>query len=181
MKRADRLNPHTVLPSVYDLQFLLQQCRWIRDDLDPQIAREGPDILHSDDVLNLDELLRKLLISNISREDIRFSRLHLALLCITGKATRWPKKIIEKADNLRAVWETQHGPMKDLGTPLYESGGRLHDVCKAEEQNNDRLIVRWLKSTGIKLSPLAARKVGDLGFKPGESVTQPGAMPRDGR
>lgn len=161
-------NPHHVQPSVYDPQFLLEQCRWIRDDLDPQVARDGPDALHSDDILTLDEFLRRLLTSNISLEDIRFSRLHLAIISMSGQATRWPKKLIERGDTLRAAWETQHGSLKKLGTPLYELGGRLNGVCKPEDLSKDRLLIKWSKMPGIKLSPLVARRFGDLGFKAGE-------------
>ena len=35
---------------------LRQLAAWIRDTLDPLMAREGPDIIHSDDVLTLHEL-----------------------------------------------------------------------------------------------------------------------------
>lgn len=163
-------NPHRSQSSVYDQQFLLEQCRWIRDDLDPQIARDGPDALHSDDVLTLDEFLRRLLTSNICLEDIRFSRLHLAIMSISGQATRWPSKLIERADTLKDAWETEHGSLKTLGTPLYETGGRLNGVCKLEDLSKDKLIIRWLKTPGIKLSPLVARRFGDLGFRPGECV-----------
>lgn len=156
--------------SVYDQNFLLEQCRWIRDDLDPQIARDGPDALHSDDLLTLDEFLRRLLSSNISLEDIRFSRLHLAILSISGQATRWPSKLIERADTLRDAWESEHGSLKEFGTPLYESGGRLNGICRPEDLSQDKLIIKWLKAPGIKLSPLVARRFGDLGFKPGEYV-----------
>lgn len=161
-------NPHHVQPSVYDPQFLLEQCRWIRDDLDPQVARDGPDALHSDDILTLDEFLRRLLTSNLGLEDIRASRLHLAIISISGQATRWPKKLIERADALRSAWEEQHGSLKKLSTPLYEPGGRLNGVCKPEDVTKEKLLISWLKTPGCKLSPLVARRFGDLGFKAGE-------------
>ena len=157
-----------VQASVYNPDFLRQQARWIRDDLDPQVARDGPDALHSDDVLTLDEFLRKLLTSNINLEDIRFSRLHVAISSISGLATPWPKKLIGRADAVRAVWEAKHGPLTKLATPLYEPGGRLNGICKPEDLSKEKSIIKWLKAPGVKLSPLLARRVGDLGFNPGE-------------
>ena len=164
------LNPNSNQPSIYNRQYLLEQSRWIRDDLDPQVARDGPDALHSDDILTLDELLRRLLTSDLQLEDIRFSRLHLAIINIAGHATRWPKKLIEHAEVLREVWEEQYGNLRAYGTPLYETGGRLSGVCKPEDLSKDRLLIKWLKTPGMKPSPLVARRFGDLGFKSGECV-----------
>jgi hypothetical protein len=166
--RTVRVEDYAKQPSVYDLDYLRRQSRWIRDDLDPQIAREGPDALHSDDVLSLDEFLRRLLTSNISLEDIRFSRLHMALIVISGQATRWPSRLIDRADAVREVWEASHGSLRRLTVPLYEPGGRLHGMCRPEDLNKDKVIIRWLKEPGVQISPMLARRTGDLGFKPGE-------------
>ena len=154
--------------SIHNPDFLRKQARWIRDELDPQVARDGPDALHSDEILRLDEFLRRLLASDVRLEDIRVSRLHLAISGISGRATRWPKKLIDKSDILRAAWEAEHGPLSQLVPPLYEPGGRLHGICKPEDLSKEKLIIKWLKSPGVKLSPLLARRVGDLGFKAGE-------------
>lgn len=154
--------------SVYNPDFLRKQSRWIRDDLDPQVARDGPDALHSDDILTLDEFLRRLLTSKVQLEDIRHSRLHSAILAICGQATRWPKKLIERADSLSIAWEVEYGPLKNITPVLYEPGGRLHGVCKPEDTSKEKLLVKWLKAPGVKISPLTARRVGNLGFKPGE-------------
>jgi hypothetical protein len=154
--------------SIFNPEFLRQQARWIRDDLDPQVARDGPDALHSDDVLTLDSFLRKLLSSKIPFEDIQFSRLHLAIIVICGKATRWPGKLIDRADTLKAKWEDEYGPLKSILPLLYEPGGRLNGICKPEDLSKEKVIIKWLKTPGIKLSPLLARRVGNLGFTPGE-------------
>ncbi|KAK3725463.1 hypothetical protein LTR37_000433 [Vermiconidia calcicola] len=153
--QVQRSSDDHVHASVYDPDFLLQKARWIRDELDPQVARDGPDALHSDNILTLDELLRRLLISRIVLEDIRFSRLHLAIISMSGRATRWPKKLIDRAES-------------KLGSPLYEPGGRLHGICKPEDFSREKILIKWLKTPGVKLSPLLARRVGDLGFKPGD-------------
>ena len=168
--RAIKSNDSHAQGSVYNPEFLLEQARWIRDDLDPQVARDGPDALHSDDILTLDSFLRRLLNSKVSLEDIRFSRLHMAIAAIAGKATRWPKKLIERSDQVMEAWEAQHGSLKGLGIPLYEPGGRLHGICKPDDLSKEKLIIKWLKAPGVKISPLLPRKIGDLGFTPGEHV-----------
>lgn len=155
-------------PSVYNPEYLLRQSRWIRDDLDLQVARDGPDALHSNDILTLDEFLRRLLTSNIDLGDIRLSRIHLAIEAIAGKATRWPVKLIDKAEVLRDKWEKQYGSLKNLTVPLYESGGRLYGIARPEDVTNEKLLVKWLKAPGVTVSPQAARRRGDLGFRPGE-------------
>lgn len=155
------------LTSILDSEYLRQQARWIRDTLDPQVAQHGSDALHSDETLTLDELLRKILDSHVSLEGIRYSRMHLAIIEISGRATRWPKKLIDKCDAITEIWEAQYGPLKKIGTPLYEPGGRLHGICEPQDLK-EKLLVRWLKQPGSKLSPSVARRCGDLGFTPGE-------------
>ena len=161
-------NSNGIIASVYNTDYLLQQSRWIRDDLDLQVARDGPDALHSNDVLTLDEFLRRLQESNISAEDIRVGRLHLAIAAIAGQATRWPTKLIDKAQALKDSWEARHGPLNKMKAPLYEAGGRLHGICKPEDITMESMLVKWLKTPGMKVSPLMARQRGDMGFRPGE-------------
>lgn len=156
--------------SIYDPDFLRQQVRWIRDDLDPQIASEGANALRADDLLKLDELLRRLMNANLSLEDIRTSRMHLAVLEITGRATRWPKRLIDRGDALKEAWEAKHGSLKELGILLYEPGGRLHNVSRPEDLSKEKLIFKWIKSPNVKVSPVKALRFGDLGFKPGQYV-----------
>lgn len=155
-------------PSLFDPEYLRHRARWIRDILDPQVAQEGANALHSDEVLTLDELLRRLLDHDMSLADIRFTRMHLAISEISGKATRWPKKLIDRCEAIKVVWEARYGPLKTLGTPLYEPGGRLHGICRPEDLNKEKLLVKWLQSPAAKLSPSVSRKVGDLGFTPGD-------------
>ncbi|KJY01088.1 hypothetical protein TI39_contig303g00029 [Zymoseptoria brevis] len=161
---ASKLNQ----PLAFSAEELRQQARWIRDILDPQVAREGHDALHSDEILTLDELLRKLASSDISLEDIRYSRIHLAIRDIAGRATRWPKKLVDRSDVLKYAWTARYGPLKATGLPLYESGGRLNGICRPEDLSKEKLLVKWLKSPTAKLSPAVARRVGDLGFTPGD-------------
>ena len=166
--RLQEQNNETEPQSAYDPDFLRKQARWIRDDLDPQVARDGPDTLHSDDVLDLDEFLRGLLGARIGIEDIRYSRIHLAVGAIAGRATRWPARLVPRCDALKEAWETQFGPLKQIGTLLYEPGGRLHGICVADDLSREKLVTKWLKTPDVKISPLVARRFGDLGFKPGE-------------
>lgn len=166
---ATQLSQKPAKPSSLDPEYLRQQARWIRDILDPQVAQDGPDALHADETLTLDEFLRRILDdSKVTLEDIRYSRMHLAINEIAGRATRWPKKLIDKCDSIKEIWEAQYGPLRSLGTPLYEAGGRLHGICKPEDLSKEKLLVKWLKSPGAKLSPAVARRSGDLRFTPGE-------------
>ena len=153
---------------ILDSRFLLAKARWIRDELDPQIARTGEDALHADEYLTVDDFLRKLLVSSIRLEDIRSSRIHLAVLDIAGRATRWPSMLADQADKVKESWNLRYGPLHQVGTPLYEQGGRLHGIARAEDLSKEKLLVKWLKAPGVKVSPVRARKVGDLGFRPGE-------------
>lgn len=155
-------------PTPFNSDELRQQGRWIRDILDPQVAQEGQDALHSDEILTLDELLRKLLDSDIRLEEIRYSRMHLAIRDIAGRATRWPKKLADRCDTLKGAWEARYGPLGAIGTLLYEPGGRLHGICEPQDLSKEKLLVKWLRSPDLKLSPAVARRKGSLGFTPGE-------------
>lgn len=157
-------------PSAIDQEQLRQQARWIRDTLDPQVAQNGQDVLQPDDILTLDELLRRLLVTNTSLEDIRYSRMHLAITDVCGRGTRWPKKLIDRCEAIREIWTAQYGSIHKLGTPLYEPGGRLHGICKPQDLRKEMLLVKWLRSPGAKLSPAVSRRTGSLGFTPGEYV-----------
>jgi len=64
--------------------------RWIRDDLDLLVAREGPNVLRPDDVLTLHETFVQLrLSSSITVLDLRATGIHRAVQDICGVATRW--------------------------------------------------------------------------------------------
>lgn len=154
--------------SVYNPDFLRKQARWIRDELDPQVARDGPDALHSDEILDLDEFLRKLLGSNMTIDDLRYSRIHLAVTEIAGRASRWPARLVTRCDALKEAWELAYDPLRQIGTLLYEQGGRLHGVCKVEDLSREELIAKWIKAPNVSIGPVVARRFGDLGFKPGE-------------
>jgi len=174
---------NTQQPSTFDRELLRRHARWIRDELDAQVARDGPDVLHSDEMLELDEFLRNLLTSHSSLEDIRYSRIHLAVMSIAGSASRWPARLVDRCDALKEAWETEYGPLKQIGILLYEPGGRLHGICKADDLSKEKLLVKWLKMPDVKVSPLVARRFGDLGFKAGELVVNAdlGAAPRADR
>ncbi|PPJ57268.1 hypothetical protein CBER1_02792 [Cercospora berteroae] len=174
--KKDSTSPHDGAQSIYradttdsaglNRDFLRGQAHWIRDILDPQVAREGPDVLQSDDLLTIDELLRSLLELGISRDDLIYSRIHLAVGTIASLATRWPKKLVEKCDALKDICAGKFGDLQ--ATLLYEPGGRLHGICTSGDLDKEKLIVKWLKSPGARLSPSVAGKVGHLGFEPGD-------------
>ena len=108
--------------------------RWIRDDIDPQVAREGPQVISADDVLLLHDTLTTFINdppgAGISPSSLRYSRIHQAILEISTKATRWPGRLIDLCDDVIKVWERLFGPLKDVQLMLYGAGGRLYGVLK---------------------------------------------------
>jgi len=100
----------------------LQLAAWIRDTLDPLIAREGPDIMHPDDVLTLHELFVALQHSpDISATTLRATRIHRAVMEVAGKATRRPGRLADECD--KVLWIARSTPA------LYCRGGRLETVA----------------------------------------------------
>jgi hypothetical protein len=119
---------------------LRKMSAWIRDTLDPLMAREGPNELHPDDVLTLHNIFLNLQHHKISLATMQFSRIHLAVSDVCGKATRWPKKLADEADRVVACLESYFGPLKAVRTPLYEVGGRLHGISEPRDLTRD---VSW--------------------------------------
>ena len=119
------------------LAHLRETAAWIRDDLDPLVARDGPQALDPNDVLTLHSLLLQLQVDVVSINLLRHSRIYLAVREICGKATRWPSKLVDEADRLVEYWEDEVGPLKNIRTPLYEKGGRLHGVCKPTQTERE--------------------------------------------
>jgi hypothetical protein len=139
--------------------YLRSQTHWIRNTLDLQIAQSGPEALTANDLLDIDSFLRGLLphASEISTSTLRSTRIHLAVLDICGRATRWPLKVIERAEAIGAVWEGKYGSLSSIGWDVDVEGW-------------DEVVE---KSEGVVLNGSSienARRFGDLGFKPGEYV-----------
>lgn len=152
----------------FNTDLLKQQVRWIRDDLDPLVSRDGPDVLHPDDVLTIHGMVEELQENPLPIEIIRETRIHHALLEIAGRATRWPHKLIDKVDELVEEWQAKFGPLHKIGIALYEPGGRLHGISTLEDTDKDKLLVKWMRSKNARVSPMVARRHGELSFKPGE-------------
>lgn len=130
--------------------YLTSQTHWIRNTLDLQIAQNGPEALTANDLLDIDSFLRGLLAhaSEIPLSTLRSTRIHLAVLDICGRATRWPLKVIERAEAIGQVWEGRFGDLNKVGW---------------EE------VVGGRESVGLGgVSIGEARRFGDLGFRPGE-------------
>jgi hypothetical protein len=102
----------------------------IRDDLDPLIAQNGPTALHPDDALTINNVLMGLQQYRISMYSIRYTRIHLAVEAICGKATRWPSKLADQADLVLEVFIRNYGPIEKIKPLLFNSGGRLYRICK---------------------------------------------------
>jgi hypothetical protein len=138
-------------------QHLAAQAHWIRNTLDLQIAQSGPEALSANDLPEIDAFLRSLLYyaGGLSLATLRSSRIHLAVLDICGRATRWPLKVIERAEAVGQIWEGRYGPLAGLGWDVKIDG--WDEVVG----NRESTVLR-----GLNMG--RARKFGDLGFKPGE-------------
>ena len=131
----------SIVADSLSMNALRQSASWIRDVLDPLVSREGPQSLSPNDVLTLHSLLLDLQTEPVSTHVLRNSRIYLAVLEICGKATRWPGRLIDEADEVLEAWEDSMGPVKNIRTPLYEKGGRLYGIC--EPQHTEREVSKF--------------------------------------
>lgn len=151
-----------------DSELLRDKARWIRDDLDPCIAQKGPSYLNADTIISLVEFFDGLGQASITLEQLKWSRMHFAVLVITARATRWPEAVIEEADKIAEHWKSQYGPLTEIRSTLYEEGGRLHGVCAPDELDKEVLELKWLKTPGSKTVTGFAFEHGHQGWKPGD-------------
>jgi hypothetical protein len=133
--------------TVLDLQYLKGRVSWIRDDLDPLVARDGPHTLQPDTVIVLFKFFAQLRASYLPLETIRDSRIHLALIDIARRATRWPARLIED---------------------IYGIGGRLHGISTPEDLQRELLLAKWSRKNTAWVDPNFSRRNGGLGFQAGE-------------
>lgn len=107
---------------------------WIRDELDPIVAREGPGILRADDLLTLHDIFQALKNSYaLTALDLRATGIHRAVMEIAGRATRWPGRLADDCDKLIDLWRANFGRLEDLHPFLYGRGGRLEGIASIEE------------------------------------------------
>jgi hypothetical protein len=107
---------------------------WIRDELDPIIAREGPDHLRADDVLILHDIFQALRTSTtITCLDLRATGIHKAVMDVSGMATRWPGRLCDDCDKVISAWTAKFGRLQDLRPFLYGRGGQLEGIASVED------------------------------------------------
>jgi hypothetical protein len=107
---------------------------WIRDDLDPDIAQNGPDRLRPDDVLVLHDVFQALRSSTtITALDLRATGIHRAVMEVAGTATRWPGRLADDCDEILLAWTSKFGRLEDLHPFMYGRGGRLEGIASAGE------------------------------------------------
>ena len=173
-------------PAILSPSSLRETAAWVRDILDPLVAREGPAELHPDDVLTLHTILLGLQKWPVTRWTLRYSRIGLAIVLICGKCTRWPAKLADEADKYKQLLErcqlfeadkmqscVEHlerifGPLTELTIPLYEKGGRLYAICEPEDITRESLIMRFASHSPSHVDDSRAYFHGDLNFKPGQ-------------
>ncbi|KAF9638888.1 hypothetical protein BFW01_g9785 [Lasiodiplodia theobromae] len=156
------------MPPNFSKEFLRQRASWIRDDLDPRISRDGPDCMQPDDVLTLHELFLGLQDADLSISVLRYSRIHVAVLEVAGKATRWPKRLAEECDKIIDVWTKKYGKLSDIRPRLFKPDGRLYGVCTGSELTRDALVKLWSQQDPSYMSPDRGMQHGSLGFRPGD-------------
>ncbi|KAF2202480.1 hypothetical protein GQ43DRAFT_310365 [Delitschia confertaspora ATCC 74209] len=157
------------LPTTVTRARLRELASWIRDELDLTVAREGPDIMHADDVLLLHDLFETLLTSPIiTVNTLRATGIHRAVMFVCGKATRWPSKLIDQCDLIVEAWTEKFGPLKSIRPFLYGRGGRLEGIARPSDKSRTALLKRWQYTCPERIAPSVSRRHGDLGFKPGD-------------
>lgn len=128
---------------------LRQIAHWIRDELDPIIAREGPEHLRADDVLILHDIFQALRSSTmITALDLRATGIHRAVMDVSGMATRWPGRLCDDCDKIIGIWTAKFGRLEDLHPFLYGRGGRLEGIATAEDSTKQVSLLSLLKSSG---------------------------------
>jgi hypothetical protein len=112
--------------------------KWVRDDLDILVAREGPNVLRPDDVLILHETFISLRqATDITALDLRATGIHRAVQDIAGVATRWPGRLCDDCDQIVALWTAKFGSFNQLHPFLYGRGGRLEGVASVNEYSRE--------------------------------------------
>lgn len=124
---------------------------WIRDELDPIIAREGPEVLRADDVLTLHDMFQALRTSTtITALDLRATGIHRAVMEVSGLATRWPGRLADSCDRIISIWTAKFGRLEDLHPFLYGRGGRLEGIATVEESSKEvRSMLTLFEKQGI--------------------------------
>lgn len=166
MIESPGLSDHTE----FEDQTLREKSRWIRDTLDPEIAREGPSYLDDRHIVTLVKFLRDLIRARISVDQLARTRIHHAVMCIAGRATRWPKPLIQEADKIIRHWSIRYGSLHEIPGTLYEPGGRLHGVCLPQDIDKEVLEIKWLRAKDSKTIGGYARRHGDMGIEAGSLV-----------
>lgn len=116
-----------VLPESMRPEALRYTAAWIRDSLDPVIAREGPEVMWPDDCLKLQELFQNLQIYPLDKSVMSATRIHNAVLEVAGKATRWPHRLADECDKVRPSLHNSHN-----GICLYRLT-EVHSQCRASQ------------------------------------------------
>lgn len=136
---------------------LRQIAYWIRDELDPIIAREGPEHLRVDDVLILHDMFQTLCTSSsITALDLRATGIHKAIMDVSGMATRWPGRLCDDCDKIISIWAAKFGRLEDLHPFLYGRGGCLEGIASVEESSK-QVSLLCLPNNSMALTLLPAR------------------------
>jgi hypothetical protein len=130
--------PSTPPANILSRSRLKALAKWVRDELDLLVAREGPNVLRPDDVLILHETFIALrLATEITVLDLRATGIHLAVQDIAGVATRWPGRLCDDCDKIISIWTAKFGSLKNLYPFMYGRGGRLEGIAGPTEYSRE--------------------------------------------
>lgn len=119
--------------------------KWVRDELDLRVAREGPNVLRPDDVLILHETFIALRnATDVTALDLRATGIHRAVQDIAGVATRWPGRLCDDCDKIISIWTAKFGPLNELPSFLYGRGGRLEGIANVTEYSPEVSLITYL-------------------------------------
>lgn len=68
-----------------------------------------------------------------SIDTLRASSIHRAIILVSGRATRWPAKLVDVCDEIIEKWETELGNLDKIRIDLYGPGERLHGIAEPRD------------------------------------------------
>ncbi|KAF2396353.1 hypothetical protein EJ06DRAFT_585235 [Trichodelitschia bisporula] len=156
--------------------------RAVRDNRDNRIARSERMLRYMDledqEVARLDG--EQVIPPILNRDILRFSRIHLAVSEMCGKATRWPACLADEAERVVKAIEEVFGKISSIGVCLFEPGGRLWGVIAPGDGTKEEMIRMFERENPRLVDSTRAYEHGSLGFHVGQWWVHPALAFRAG-
>ena len=101
----------------------------------PKVVVKDEVVLSSTIIDEVEEFMAFLDRASIDVQNLLFSRVHFALHEISATGSRWPLKIVLRAESLLELWEAKFGPLKEIRADLWGAGGRLEGLAKLRDSS----------------------------------------------